>query len=315
MRLKVLIVEDDPIQADVLAGMLGSHGYYVDVAEDGRNALRRICTGAFHVALIDYRLPEIDGLGLARVVPALGASFNRPRLIAVTSSPLDLGAGSADFDEVLSKPIVLDRLLQAIERGRPAMAAPGAAHPATQLEDMARGALAGPTPVFPPAFPFALPSALPSSLPGARRRVLLADDDPALRDFLRLTLEGRGYEVDVAEDGLQAVVRIGTGLYDVVVVDFKMPKLDGLAAAKIIYDLLDRRIRPRIVALTSTPESLTGEDPRWHLVLDDVVSKASGIPAILTSIENCIDYKEIRAQKPLAVFDLLSMLAAVQSVG
>jgi CheY-like chemotaxis protein len=298
-----LIVEDDPIQSDVLASLLGSKGYYVDIAGDGRQALRRICTGEFHVALIDYRMPEVDGLGLARVVRALGDTLDRPRLVALTSSPQDLGDGSADFDEVLSKPIVVDRLLQAIERGRSGKAVMDAAGPAAQSVPFTPVASAGTN----------ADTALPSV--GPHRRVLLVDDDADLLEFLRLTLTTRGFDVNVAEDGLEAIGRIGTNCYDVVVVDFNMPKLDGLAAAKIIYDLIDRRTRPRIVALTSTPESLIAQDPRWHLVLDDIVSKTSGLPAILSAIENCINYKAIRLEKPLAVFDLQSMLAVVQSGG
>jgi len=289
LRLKILVVEDDPIQADGLARLLGSCGYFVDIAVNGRQALRRICTGMFHVALIDYRLPEIDGLGIAQVVQNLRSTFDRPRLVALTSAPQDLVAGSAEFDEVLGKPIVLEMLRGAIERGRPVDYTTGEAARATQPAGRTQGALAKPA---------------PSASTEKRGRVLLVDDDEHLREFLRLTLEFRGFEVDVARDGLEAVSRVRTSAYDVVVVDFNMPKLDGLATAKVIYDLTARPTRPRIIALTSTPCSLVAQDRKWRLVLDEVVSKANGAPDFLAAVENCMDYRVHLRSEPSNITDV-----------
>lgn len=287
MRLKVLVVEDDPIQADDLARQLWGRGYYADVVNDGREALRRIRTGIFDVAVIDYRLPEVDGLGIARVIRSLNEASCQPRLVALTAAPHTLTGYSEDFDEILSKPADLDRLLQAIERGR---------RPSPAIDEAA--------PVAQPK-----PAAIASSKgeAGARGSVLLADDDPPLRAFLQQALQYHGYKVDLAADGLEAVERIGGNAYDVVLVDFKMPRLDGLSAAKVIYDLVERQARPRIVALTSTPGSLVARDPEWPLVLDEIVSKADGVPAVLAAVENCIGYKELRSQTPLEILDLRSL--------
>ena len=297
MRLKVLIVEDDPIQGDSLAYLLGLHGYYPEVASDGRDAVRRICNGMFHVALLDYRLPEIDGLGVARVIRNLRAPSNRPRLVALTSAPQDLVAHLLEFDEIISKPIDPALLLPAIERGRPAGAL---------IRQAALRGLGEPDPCV---VPVATGPALPRDSAGARGRVLLVDDDAQMLEFMRLTLLSCGFKVDVAQDGLEAVGRIGDEAYDVVVLDFNMPKLDGLAAAKVIYDLTERRICPSLIALTSAPDRLAAQDQRWHLVFDEIVSKASGVQAILLAVENCLKYRVIRSKKALDTLNLQSLIA------
>ena len=68
------------------------------------------------------------------------------------------------------------------------------------------------------------------------RRVLAADDTAALRALLQLCLMRGGYEVDLAEDGLNAVDRFTTGRYAAVVLDVQMPVMDGVDAARHIRD-------------------------------------------------------------------------------
>lgn len=67
-------------------------------------------------------------------------------------------------------------------------------------------------------------------------RILLADDNPAVRRYLRGLLEQqRDWHVsDEASDGLEAVQRFENGRHDLIVLDFQMPGLNGLEAAKQI---------------------------------------------------------------------------------
>ena len=58
-------------------------------------------------------------------------------------------------------------------------------------------------------------------------RVLVVDDEPAIRDLCRVSLELRGFEVDEATDGHHALQRIRAARPDVVLLDVMMPKLDG----------------------------------------------------------------------------------------
>ncbi|MBB5131218.1 two-component system response regulator MprA [Thermocatellispora tengchongensis] len=63
-------------------------------------------------------------------------------------------------------------------------------------------------------------------------RVLVVDDEPALREALRAGLEFEGYTVGVAEDGHEALDALGREAYELVLLDVMMPRLDGLTACR-----------------------------------------------------------------------------------
>jgi len=74
------------------------------------------------------------------------------------------------------------------------------------------------------------PSAAPAAPPGGSPvtgRVLVVDDEPHIRDYMRATLAAWGHQVDVATDGDDALARALGGSYDVIVTDVRMPKLGG----------------------------------------------------------------------------------------
>ncbi|GAA4123651.1 response regulator transcription factor [Nocardioides fonticola] len=68
----------------------------------------------------------------------------------------------------------------------------------------------------------------------ARPRVLVVDDDRAVRESLRRSLEFNGYDVSLAADGAEALAGIGTTHPDVVVMDVMMPRLDGIETTKAL---------------------------------------------------------------------------------
>mgnify|MGYP001588033177 FL=1 len=61
-----------------------------------------------------------------------------------------------------------------------------------------------------------------------RWRVLLVDDDHHIRIMLKAFLETRGYRVELAVNGQDALTKLGEADYDIVVVDYNMPEVDGL---------------------------------------------------------------------------------------
>ncbi len=65
-------------------------------------------------------------------------------------------------------------------------------------------------------------------------RILVVDDDRAVRDSLRRSLEFNGYTVDLASDGAEALVRVPQVDPDVIVMDVMMPRLDGLEATRAL---------------------------------------------------------------------------------
>jgi len=82
-------------------------------------------------------------------------------------------------------------------------------------------------------------------------RVLLADDDPSLREVVRYALDRAGFEVIEAGDGRQALDRFRQHAVDLVVLDVLMPELDGLEVCRE----LRKASRVPIVFLSSRGEN------------------------------------------------------------
>jgi DNA-binding NtrC family response regulator len=70
-----------------------------------------------------------------------------------------------------------------------------------------------------------------------RLRTLVAEDDPMVRATIVDALEGAGYEVGIAQDGIQALERFADGIYDALITDIRMPKLDGVSLFHRIREL------------------------------------------------------------------------------
>jgi two-component system, NtrC family, nitrogen regulation response regulator NtrX len=68
-------------------------------------------------------------------------------------------------------------------------------------------------------------------------KILIVDDENSIRRTLREILEFEKYEVDEAADGMECLVKLKQGKYDVVILDIKMPKLDGMEALERIQEL------------------------------------------------------------------------------
>ncbi|GAA1159060.1 response regulator transcription factor [Nocardioides aquiterrae] len=73
-----------------------------------------------------------------------------------------------------------------------------------------------------------------TSAPGPKPRVLVVDDDKAVRESLRRSLEFNGYDVALASDGAEALAGIAHTAPDVVIMDVMMPRLDGLEATRAL---------------------------------------------------------------------------------
>jgi len=77
------------------------------------------------------------------------------------------------------------------------------------------------------------------------RNILLVDDDKNFAQILKVELEGEAYIVDVAHDGVEAVLNFIHKVYDFVLLDIKMPRLSGIDALKII-----KKLNPHVPAIT-----------------------------------------------------------------
>ncbi len=71
-------------------------------------------------------------------------------------------------------------------------------------------------------------------LGNAQSRILVVDDDRAVRESLRRSLEFNGYDVSLANDGAEALASIGRQLPDALVIDVMMPRLDGIETTRAL---------------------------------------------------------------------------------
>ena len=110
------------------------------------------------------------------------------------------------------------------------------------------------------AVPAELTEREPTPRPGAGRKVLVAEDSPITYDLLKLLLNQRGHEVDIAVDGRQALEALRHNDYDIALLDFHLPQMDGLQVASTIKKEADGRKLPRLIAITADVEGLLSHE-------------------------------------------------------
>ena len=114
---KILLVEDNEMNRDMLSRRLARKGFEVAIAVDGRQGVEMAQAAAYDVILMDMSLPEIDGWDATRQLRAAPATKSVP-IIALTAHAMSgdrekaIEAGCDDYD---TKPIELERLLGKIQ--------------------------------------------------------------------------------------------------------------------------------------------------------------------------------------------------------
>jgi ligand-binding sensor domain-containing protein/CheY-like chemotaxis protein/nitrogen-specific signal transduction histidine kinase len=120
--LDLLLVEDDPLVAEVMIGLLQAQGHRVTHAGHGLTAMAEVANARFDAALLDLDLPGMDGLVLARLLRTQG--FDAPLLAVTARADADAEPQShaAGFDGFLRKPLTGAMLAEAIEALLPEVA-------------------------------------------------------------------------------------------------------------------------------------------------------------------------------------------------
>ena len=208
-ELSVLVIDDDPVACEHAQLVLGQVGVNCDVALSGVEGIamvkmREARRSPYNLLLVDWRMPEMDGVETARRIRE--AAGNDAPIIVLTSYNWDdiaEEAKEAGVDTFVSKPLfantVLDEFSEAFKKKAKAL------KPKTvQLEG---------------------------------RRVLLAEDVEINAEIMVMVLSMREMEVDIAENGQVAVDKYAShepGYYSAILMDMRMPVLDGLQATEAI---------------------------------------------------------------------------------
>ena len=119
----------------------------------------------------------------------------------------------------------------------------------------------------------------------SKKRVLLVDDNEEILEVVRLALLDRGYEVLLARDGAEALVRAERDAPDLIVLDVVMPKRSGFMVLDSIRKLHFRT--PRIIMLTACGEPRHRDFAASHGV-DAFLAKPFEIDQLLTKVDACL---------------------------
>ena len=122
--MRILVVEDEPAAANILAKGLREHAYAVDIAADGRSALQQLTTADYDLLILDVMLPRMNGLDVCRQVRADAGAL--PILMLTARGGVDHRVEGLDSgaDDYLSKPFHFPELLarvRALLRRGPAL--------------------------------------------------------------------------------------------------------------------------------------------------------------------------------------------------
>ncbi|WP_051689205.1 hybrid sensor histidine kinase/response regulator [Butyrivibrio sp. AE2032] len=228
-NMSVLIIDDDPVACEHGRLVFGKIGITADIALSGEEGLEKVTLRhgrrePYNLILIDWKMPGIDGVETTRRIRSLVGKESA--IIILTAYKWDDildEAVNAGVDSFIAKPIFAANILEEFEN------AFRRKNPGTEnrVKD--------------------------KDLSG--RKILLAEDVEVNADIIRMLLQTRGIETDLAPNGKIAVDTFSASEpdhYFAILMDMRMPEMDGLTATRIIrgLDREDAKNIP-IIALTA----------------------------------------------------------------
>jgi signal transduction histidine kinase/CheY-like chemotaxis protein/HPt (histidine-containing phosphotransfer) domain-containing protein len=286
---RVLIVDDNPTHLRILHHLVERWGMLPHEFSTAGEALDWASAGGrFDVGLLDYQMPDTDGVTLARRLRAMHPD-RRLRLVLLSS--VGDAAVSRDrdstFDAMLSKPIKQ-----------------------SQLHDTIAGLLGSgqipARPVSPTVFDRGVAERHPL-------RILVVEDNAVNQRVALRLLERFGYRPDVAANGAEAVDAVMRLPYDLVFMDVQMPVMDGLEATRLIRRLNPPDQGPRIVAMTADAMS----DDRERCLdagMDDFVAKPIRAESLLAVLQDGSSQRSTGGDDDAAADDDVLDPAAIASL-
>ncbi len=229
--LKALVVDDDFNTCDSVTKMLVKVGMRAEWTLSGKEAVLRArqsieMSDAYHAYIIDWRLPDMNGIEVTRQIRSLHDDTPIIILTAYDWSDIEVEAKAAGVTAFCSKPMFMSELRETL------MSALG-----QKQTDAAQGLLPDKNTDF------------------KGKHILLVEDNELNREIAQEILREYGFRVDTAENGAVAVEKVSTaapGSYDLVLMDVQMPIMDGYTATRKIRALDDpARAKLPILAMTA----------------------------------------------------------------
>ena len=266
--LKALVVDDDFNTCDSVTKMLVRVGMRSEWTLSGKEAVLRARQSmelgdAFHAYIIDWRLPDMNGIEVTRQIRSLGDDTPIIILTAYDWSDIEAEAREAGVTAFCAKPLFMsdirDTLMTAISQKR------------AEAED----------------------TILPAAGSDFRGRcILLVEDNELNREITVEILNEYGFLVNTAENGAEAVEKVKNakpGNYDLVLMDVQMPVMNGYEATKQIRALEDPA-QAGITILAMTANAFD-EDRKKALEcgMDGFLSKPIDIEKLIDTLQKNLD--------------------------
>ena len=229
--LKALVVDDDFNTCDSVTKMLVKVGMRAEWTLSGKEAVLRArqsieMSDAYHAYIIDWRLPDMNGIEVTRQIRSLHDDTPIIILTAYDWSDIEVEAKAAGVTAFCAKPMFMSDLRETL------MSALG-----QKPADAVQGLLPEKNADF------------------KGKHILLVEDNELNREIAQEILREYGFLVDSAENGAVAVEKVSTaapGSYDLVLMDVQMPIMDGYTATRKIRALDDpARAKLPIIAMTA----------------------------------------------------------------
>ena len=216
--LKALVVDDDFNTCDSVTKMLVKVGMRAEWTLSGKEAVLRArqsieMSDVYHAYIIDWRLPDMNGIEVTRQIRSLHDDTPIIILTAYDWSDIEVEAKAAGVTAFCSKPMFMSDLRETL------MSALG-----QKLTDASQELLPEEDAEF------------------KDKHILLVEDNELNREIAQEILREYGFRVDTAENGAVAVEKVRTaapGSYDLVLMDVQMPVMDGYTATRQIRALED----------------------------------------------------------------------------
>ncbi|MFP4122194.1 MAG: PAS domain S-box protein [Coleofasciculus sp.] len=248
---RLLVVDDNATNRQIITLQAQSWGMEVKTAESGEQALNWLADSEpFDLAVLDWQMPQMDGLTLALQIQALPNGEQIP-LVMLSSvgqqtpyKPDDM----PNFAAFLTKPIKQSQLYNVF------VAILGRRRISVRPGDRSSGRLEA-------EFAQRLPL-----------RILLVEDVAVNQKVARQMLQRLGYRADVANNGQEALESLRRKSYQVVFMDVQMPEMDGLEATRRIRTEWSLACQPWIIAMTA--HAMQGDREQCLQVgMNDYISK------------------------------------------
>jgi PAS domain S-box-containing protein len=287
----VLVVDDNTTNRRILRLQLEGFGMTCTTCASPLDAVALIGGGRhFDIAILDFAMPLMDGVQLAMALRQLPAGQRLPLMLLSSIGRRDR-TDDRLFAAVLTKPMrsapLIQALAQVLTRPTSAQRSAGVRDEGGSWIDPRESAPAAiPRPTGVGRIPRPSPPVRPRLGVTEPLRILLAEDNEVNQKVGRLMLAKIGHQVDIAENGLEALEAARKTGYDVILMDMHMPVMDGLEATRRIRAELPADQQPRIVAMTA---SVTKEDRQacTEAGMDEYLSKpvrAADLAATLAGI-------------------------------